>query len=648
MGKSKDNDDLLAQAKEHFREAKSAWGTNHEQMLSDLEFLSGVQWPEDVKVARENDRRPCLTINKLPTFVDQVVGDQLQNRPQVRFLPVDDVADPETAEVLTGIMRSIEQTSDADIAYDTGSDSAVSCGMGAWRVLTEYANNDEGSFDQDIRIERILNRFSVMPDPTAQRWSYEDGRYFFITEEMPKEAFKSEYPNAVIAEWEGSEHTDDWSGPDSIRVAEYFYEKRISKGVLSLIEFPDGVRQTVKELPGQIPDWPYEVKNKRNIEKREIWWCKLSGYEILDGPQKWIGDLYPIVLIWGKELVLEKKRIYRGVVRHARDSQKLYNYSRSYQAETTALAPKAPFLATPKQISGHEHQWNSMPTKNWPYVLYNPDPMAPGPPQRQAPPIASSAHQTEVTIADQELHDTTGLQQASLGKRSNETSGVAIVSRQREGDVANYSYMNNLSRAIKYTGKVILDLAPKIYDTPRIAQMIGEDGAEKTIQVNQPYQDEITGKPKMHDLRVGKYDVAVTVGPSFTTKRQESAASMIDFIKAAPAVAPAVMDLVAKNLDWPGAREFQKRLEKMLPEGVKELTLEEKQEKEAEEPQVDPMVQLQLQQEQAKLEIDMIKVEQEKMKLKALAIDNDLKLANLAMQAEQHEQAKIPDDDDEK
>ncbi|MFA5377106.1 MAG: portal protein [Dehalococcoidia bacterium] len=624
--------DILATAKKHFEEANSAWSDLHAEMLEDLNFLAGDQWDPTLLADREG--KPCLTINKLPAFIDQVVGDQLQNRPQVRFIPVDGSADPDTAEVMTGLFRHVEQQSDAEVAYDTGSDSAVSCGKGAWRVLTEYTDSE--TFDQEIRIERILNRFSVFPDPLAQKWDYSDGRYMFVVEDIPRETFEATYPDADHSQWDNAEATNDWITPDHVRVAEYFYKKPVS-AMLYEIEFQDGTRQIVKTLPDQDQLNPYIEIQKRKTTEDEIWWTKLIGTEILEGPTKVPGRFYPIVLLWGKELVLDKKRIYRGAIRHAKDPQRLYNLSRSWSAERTALAKPSPYFLTPAMIQDHEWMWNNAHLEDRYYMLFNIDPKYAGAPQRQMPGAVDTAVQSEMLVADQEIHDTTGLQQASLGKRSNEKSGIAVMAKQREGDVANYAYTNNLARALKYTGKVFLDLAPIIYDTARIVRILGPDGAEKMVKINQEYMDEKTGGPKFHDFAIGKYDAAVTIGPSYTTQRQESATSMMEIQKTLPPeVAMGTAPIVVKSLDLPGSQEFIERIEKYLPPGI----AEDKNQPQQGPPQVDPAQQQQMQMQQQMMqqqqaaaqlqfEQERVKLEQEAAKLEGIKLDNQKKLMDL-------------------
>jgi hypothetical protein len=274
------------------------------------------------------------------------------------------------------------------------------------------------------------------------------------------------------------------------------------------------------------------------------------------------------VSVFGKELNIEGKTIYRGVTRHAKDPQRLYNYARSTSAETMALAPRAPYLVSAKMINNYKTYWDNAHKKNFPYLPFEADPNLQGViPQRTTPIQANTGIQQEVIVADQEIHDTTGLQQASLGQKSNEKSGRAIMARQREGDVANYAYYDNLARALKYCGKVILDLIPRIYDTPRVLRILGEDDSEQFVPVNQPVQNK-QGMERIFDLTTGKYDVVVTIGPSYSTQREEAADSMLQFLQAFPQAAPLIGDLVAKNMDWPGAAEIEKRLKALLPPQV--------------------------------------------------------------------------------
>lgn len=555
--------DLIKEIKDRFRVGYEAIEEENDQMLDDLNFLNGDQWPSDLRKAREVDGRPCLTINKVPTFADQVIGDIRQNSPSIKVKPVDSNSDPETAEILTGLIRNIEVQSNAEVAYDTAAESCVYMGKGAFRVVTEYSEDD--SFDQDIRIRRIKNPFTVVWDPSSIEWDKSDARWCFVTEKLDKEEFESRYPDASLAPFDAKQrdYDQDWGSEDNIRIVEYFRKDEEEKKLYLL---KDPITGTTIQNDKKLDGW--DVVKVRTVNAHKITWYKANGNEILEGPTEWPGRYIPVVSVFGKELNIEGKSIYRGVTRFAKDPQRLYNYARSTSAEVMSLAPRSPYLVSAKMIGQYQSYWDNAHKKNFPYLPFEADPMLQGViPQRTAPIQVNTGIQTEVMVSDQEIHDTTGLQQASLGQKSNEKSGRAIMARQREGDVANYAYYDNLARSLKYCGKVLLDLIPRIYDTPRIIRILGEDTKEEFVPINQPVFKR-DGTKRIFDLTTGKYDVVVTIGPSYSTQREEAADSMMQFLQAFPAVAPVIGDLIVKNLDWPGASEIEKRLKMLLPPGM--------------------------------------------------------------------------------
>ncbi len=566
--KSKDSE-ILHEIKERFKEAYDASDTNYSEALSDLQFLDLDQWPTDLKTQRIIDGRPCLVISKINIFADQVIGDIRQNEPSIKVKPVDSKSDPKTAEILTGLIRNIEVQSDAEIAYDTAAEGAVNCGIGAFRIGTDWAGDDQ--FEQDIIISRIKNPFTIYWDPSSQKWDKSDARYCFVTEKIPKEEYERLYPDASLMPFEGGKDKDPYWGDDkNVRIAEYWKKEPVTK-TLYLTKNPMGEIFTTDMKPDTeiLTPLGWEIVKERKVESYKIVWWKVNQSEILEGPTDWLSKYIPIVMVYGKELNIEGKTNYRGIVRNAKDAQRLYNYSRSTSAEVIALTPKSPYLVTHKMISNYQSIWDQAHKRNYPYLPYDSDPDNPQAIPKRAEPIGvNTGIQAEILIADQELHDTTGLQLASLGKKSNEKSGRAIMARQREGDVANYSFYDNLGRAMKYAGKVLVDLIPKIYDTARIIRIFNEDGSDKFIPVNQPFTEQgPNGNPihRIYDLTVGKYDVVVSIGPSFSTQREEAAESMVQFLQVVPQAGPLIGDLIAKNLDWPGASEIEKRLKLLLP-----------------------------------------------------------------------------------
>jgi hypothetical protein len=274
------------------------------------------------------------------------------------------------------------------------------------------------------------------------------------------------------------------------------------------------------------------------------------------------------------------------MVRSAKDAQRMLNYWESAKTEAIALAPKAPWLVAEGQIENHEDQWATSNITTHAYLEYKPKDvggtMVP-PPQRQVyePPIQA------ITVAEggaiDNLKATTGVYDPSLGARSNETSGIAIRQRLMQGSTANYHFVDQLATAINYEAKVLVDLIPKIYDRPgRVLRIIGEDDTERPVTLNQPYQDK-GGLQRFYDLSAGRYDLAVDMGPSHETKRQESVDSMTAFAQAAPQLVPLYADLYVKAMDWPGAQQIAERVR---PPGVAD----------DDQPQIPPQAMQQMQQ----------------------------------------------------
>lgn len=567
--------ELVKEIKDRFREAFDAVNQHYTEAVQDAQFFKGDgQWPTDLQGQREADGRPCLVINKIPTFADQIIGDIRQNEPAIKIKPVDSKADPETAEILNGLIRNIETQNEAEVAYDTAAENVVITGYGAWRVGTDYTADDQ--FEQDITISRIKNPFTVYWDPQSQKFDRSDARYCFVTEKISKEEFQRQYPDASISGFDSGKDTSFyWGDAKSVRIVEYWHKEPVTK-TLYLVQKTDVMTGAKSEIyvtdmkpdPGKLgPEW--QVLKDRKVETYKVKWCKATQSEVIEKEIDWPGKYIPIVSVYGKELNIEGDTYYRGIVRNAKDPQRLYNYSRSTGAEVISLAPKAPYLVTAKMISNYQGIWDQAHKRSYPYLPYEPDPSNPQiRPFREPPIMANTGIQQEIIIADQEMHDVTGLQLASLGKKSNEKSGRAILARQREGDVANFAYYDNLARAIKYSAKVILDLIPYVYDTPRIVRILNRDGTDKFVPINQPTAvPGPNGEPlaKVFDLTKGKYDVVVAVGPSYTTQRDEAADNMIAFIQAVPQAGPLILDLLARNMDWPGADEIEKRLKLLLP-----------------------------------------------------------------------------------
>jgi len=586
--KDKSDSDVLATARSRLDQAISALSESREDELDDLRFFAASpdnqwQWPADVLATRGAvqgqtiNARPCLTINKLPQHVHQVTNEQRQNRPQPKVIPADDAADEEVAEVYNGVIRHIEYISDADVAYDTACENQVTYGEGYVRILTEYC--DEKSFDQDIKIGRIRNSFSVYMDPLIQDPCGADAQWCFVTEDLPRSEYQRLYPNSTPLSTlqtlgVGDQEISQWLNEDTVRIAEYFY-KEYTNEKLNL--YPGNVAAFEGTPEDKVLKLQFGAPIKsRTSERCKVKWLKINGYEVLER-QDWAGVHIPVIRCVGNEFEVEGRLYVSGLVRNAKDAQRMYNYWVSQEAEMLALAPKAPFIGYGGQFEGYETQWKTANVNNWPYLEVNPDvtdgqgnvlPL----PQRAQPPMASSGLLQAKAGASEDIKSATGQYNASLGMGSNERSGKAILARQREGDVGTYHYVDNLARAVRHVCRQLVDMIPKIYDTERIARIIGEDGEASTVKIN-PMQQEPVKKivnqeniviDKIYNPSVGKYDVVVTTGPGFATKRQEALEAMAQLLQGNPQLWQVAGDLFIKNMDWPGAQEMAKRFAKTI------------------------------------------------------------------------------------
>ncbi len=565
---------LHTRAMKRFKELEGYWSENRRLAVKDIEFRAGKHWPEDLKAKREKKARPCLTFDKVSQYIRQVVNDGRQNRPEIKYRPVDDKGDVKVAEAFQGITRHILTSSNADEAFDTGLDHAAGHGFGYFRVCTDYASED--AFEQDIFVKRIRNSLSVLlgPHQAADGSDAEDG---FVIDDMSREEFVRLYPNAEKKDWntDARSYADGWLTDLTVKVAEYWY--KVTEQV-QLFQLEDGTTATEEEYAKDTrPDKP-KVLRKRPIYDTKVKFARLSGAEVLE-EKDWAGKFIPIIPVYGTETDVNGKVIYSGLVRPAKDPALLYDFSRSAFAERVALAPKAPFVAAEGQVEGHP-EWDTAHVENHAVLTYTPQEvngtLLPRPDRIQASDVPAGFAQ-DAQMAEHDIQSAIGMFNASLGAPSNEKSGRAIIARQREGDMATFHYHDNLNRAVRYLGRILVDLIPKVYDNKRSIRIVDEMGGVSVAMVDPnmtvgyamlPPADDAKPVP-VFNLNAGRYDVAVTAGPSYTTKRQESAEAMLELARNNPEYWRTHGDLIVKSQDWPNAEEFAERTMALMPPELK-------------------------------------------------------------------------------
>lgn len=565
------DDEILKIAHKRFKLAVESEGEMRKVALEDLKFRAGDQWPDQVKNEREQDSRPCLTINRFPQFGRQVINDLRQNPTEIKVNPVDDNATPETAKIIQGMVRHIQYKSNASVAYDTGAECAVNGGFGYWRVITNYVS--EMSFQQEILIKRIRDAFSVYLDPHAQEPDGSDINWGFIVDDMSEDDYKLQYPDSEMAknsDWESiGKTTSDWASQDTCRIAEYFC--KIPRRT-NICQLSNGRTCLEEELPNPMAPG-VTVVDKRETIVNDIKWFKINAIEILDRTD-WLGKFIPIIPVYGNELFIDGKRIVESLFRYSKDSQRMSNYFASAEAETIALAPKAPWIGAEGQFEGHEEKWAAANRKNYSYLEYKNKSLNGEnipPPSRQAVEAPIQALTQARNAANEDLKATTGIYDPSIGNRNGaDLSGRAIQRLNTQSQTSNFHFVDNQARSIQHTGRICVDLIPKIYKAPDVIRILHDDGTPEVVKINQIFHKD--GKEIKHMLDLGEYDVTVSSGPGYATKREEALASTLDLTGKYPNMVPYVADLMVKNMDWSGADEISQRLKAMVPQAALQMT----------------------------------------------------------------------------
>lgn len=585
------SDERVEDAIKFLKLANEADTENRQQGLDDLKFSAGNQWPIEVQNSRHLEARPCLTINKIDAYVRQITNQMRQSRPRMRAHSMNSEANAKVADIITGIFKHIEVNSDADTAYDTAGEYAVRVGWGYWRVITDYVRED--SFDQEIFIKPIDNPFSVYFDPNSLEPDGSDAEKALITQFMPKDTFRKEYPGrndgSNFNERGTGDFDPDWVQKDAIRVAEYFYIERKKTKLLML---SDGTKVFKEDAPPMeiMAAAGVEVVAERDTMRKSVKWCKLTGMEVLE-ERTWPGKFIPIIPVYGQQLTVEDKRKKYGLVRQAKDSQRMYNYWQTAMTESIALAPKAKWLLAEGQDEGHENEWAQANIKSQPVLRYKQTDIngkeAP-PPQRLQPEPPPAGVIAAAMSIDKDLQSVVGIFDPSQLPQGNQ-SGKAIRGQQTQIDMTNFHFFDNLTRSIKHTGRIILDLIPKIYDKERVMRIIGYDGKPELVTINQKVAEDGVDKV-LNDVTVGEYDVYMDTGPGYQSKRQEAVEAMMPMISTNQELFNLAGDLVFRNMDFPGAEVIADRLAAVNPLAQ----IDEKSD-------VPPAIQMQLQQAEKKL-----------------------------------------------
>lgn len=598
-------DELHQTAIKRYDASFTAEKSERENCLDDMRFcfVAGAQWEETATTARSD--RPRFEINKVIVPVNNAIGEQRQNRISSKVRAADMGASKKTADTLTGLIRNIESESHFKDIKDTAYKEIVSGGMGAWCITSEYDSDD--SFDQALKLKAIKSAAScVFYDPASKDELKRDAEWIMVTQDMGKEAFKRKYKDATIGDFSKmSTDLQSWQTRDTVRIADYWLKVPYMKETAQMsdgqvLELTDETKKIIDELAQA----GVTIEKTRKVHTTKVVMYKMSASEILSGPHEWAGKHIPVVPIFGYNTWVDGQHYYFGMIRHAKDPQRVYNYATSQAIETSALSPKDPYWVTPAMVKGRERQFETFNTTNKPFMVYNPDEKAPGPPQRTGAPSVQQSLIMQVQQADADIQATTGQYAPSLGDDTTDQSGKAILALQNKANTSTFELLDNLSKAVEWTCEILIDLIPKIYDTERMISILGEDGVSESVVLNQTILDEETGEPVIvNDMKKGRYSVKSSVGPSFASQRAEQLNVLAKLSESNPLFGQIAPDLMAKSMDFPFSEELTERVRmQLIQQGVVEPTEEESQKMEQNAPQPSGQQKIDFKMQQLQLE----------------------------------------------
>ena len=564
-------DDIVTEAKKRFERAKAYYGPSRVLAVEDTKFAlgdsdNGWQWPDDIAQERSIARRVKLTVNTTAQHCNQVINQIRQNRPSCKVSPVDGGADKKTADILAGLIRNIQASSNADDAHDIAAEHATYGGEGYWRVKTDYES--ETSFDQAIEICPIPNPCRVYIDVDAKELDKSDAEWGFIFEDCSKEQFKRDYPEIDPSSW--IDDRKGWINAESFVKAEYFYCEYKKDAACLLAdgttvlesEMPPGA-VCIKKRPTQVKQWKHCII--------------VGGHDKPLDETDWAGDYLPIVSVVGKEVNVNGEIVRKGLVRDLKDPARIVNYAYSETVQTLALQNKIPYVAAQEAIEGHENQWRNANMSNdayLPYNAYDSNGQPLPPPRRQDPAVMPAAQIQLLELSLAQMRGSSGQQNANFGIKSEAASGVGIQRLKAQGEVATYHFPDNLARGLKYEAKLLIDLIPKIYTKERVLRVLGIDGQAQMATLAPDMPGAYAEVPSDEDIQrifnpsVGRYDVAIDTGPSFQSQRQESQAVMVELARSDPSLMQKAGDIIVRSMDFQDADKLAERLAKTLPPGL--------------------------------------------------------------------------------
>lgn len=565
---------IIQEALENFKLAAQTYSAQRREMRNDLAFLAGDQRPSGVEAFNK--------VNLLTPYLRQILASAREANPTIQILPTSEVDRP-IAEVYEGLIRSIWQKCDGEAASMTALWYAAAGGEGYLLLDTEYVSAD--SFEQEYVIRAADNPEAIFLDPNHRLLDGCDAEWGFIVEDISHAEFKRRFPKSALAKrlsgpvagWQALNLPGDWLNKNTVRIARYYvkhyedvrlfqYQDPITLQTITLEDGPDKVIGTELE-PGTHPE--YVLLNRRTSQRCTVKAYALTAFEVLD-ETIWPGKYLPIIKVTGDSYWVGGKRIQHGAVRFAKDPQRLFNLFLTRKAELVDLIPKVPFIAAAGQVVDNPADWANAHRMAVGTLTYKPIPLDGGgmvpPPSRPNGIDVASFQALTQSIAESVEHVKLTFGNAGnalMDAAGNETSGVALQTREASAGKSVYHYFDNLLVALRCIGRQLVEGIPIIYDTERVIRIVKPDDSDKLVAINSAMNN------MRYDLSRGTYDVVVSTGPAFASKRQQSLAASTEVLPLLPEAQRAIVsDLILRLVDDDATTRMADRIKATQPPEV--------------------------------------------------------------------------------
>ena len=553
---------LIKSAMDNFASAVLAYGTQRSAAREDLSFVAGNQYT----TVNPGDDDYRLTVNLLGPFLRQITAEARDRNPAIKVVPVSTTADVDTAEVIAGMIRHIEQKSNSEHVYQQALWYAAASGEGYIRVNSEYCDPTGETDEQELTIELIDNPEKVFLDPNHNKLDGSDAEWGFIIEDLSKDVFMRKFPDSDTAglyegnTWSQYSMPNDWINEKTVRVARYWvkdYETVRSWKVQDPVTLE---RYTVNEKPGD--DVILLQKRPTELFKTTVREYQLTCHEIL-GETTFPGPYLPIVKVTGESFWVGGQKNQFGAIRMAKDPQRQYNFAVSRQTEMIDQAPKNSFVITEKQMGNHAQKWADANRVNYGALPYVADEGAEAP--HRVSGLDQGAFQGVAATRQQAFEDMKmvfGLQDASMGIPGNEVSGIAQQGRVEQGSRSTYQYFDHLLLSLKQLGRVLIAAFPTYYDTERVVRIVKPTDEEQMVTINSMKNS------KSYRMGLGRYDVTISTGPAYASKREQAFESLTTIQAALPEASQVIGDLIASQIDSPVAKIAAARIKATIPSQI--------------------------------------------------------------------------------